>query len=454
MPDIRKRNYALAFISLVLYIFLGYLIQRHESVILISGYSILFLIYAWTYQTIRLDEIKFWLYAAFAFRLSLLISIPTLSDDFYRFIWDGRLLAHGIHPFAQLPAYYLTHPAAGLDQVLYDQLNSKEYFTVYPPVAQYIFLLSTVISPNSIVGSVVVMRIVVLVAEVGTFILLWNLLPRLNVSRKNSLFYALNPLVILELTGNLHFEAFVIFFLLLSIYVLLRSKIFVGGIGFGLAVCAKLIPFIFLPHFLRRLGIRRSLLFYFSVGTTCLLVSLPLLDNAIIEGFQSSLGLYFKRFEFNASVYYLVREYGYWTKGYNIIQTVGWKLALVSTLAILTISFWSFKHTGSEWRSGWRLAKFQFPFSLEDSPAIMMWVLTIYFLFTTTLHPWYLSTLVLLSIFTRYKFAIVWSALIFLTYTGYSQHGFTENLYLVGLEYLLVISYLVYELIWTPKVSD
>jgi alpha-1,6-mannosyltransferase len=74
-----------------------------------------------------------------------------------------------------------------------------------------------------------------------------------------------------------------------------------------------------------------------------------------------------------------------------------------------------------------------------------MWVLCIYFLFVTILHPWYITTLLALSIFTSYRFPLVWTGLIFLTYVGYTATGFTENLWLTAFEYIGVIGYFIFE---------
>ncbi len=451
MPRKQLLSYILFSVSLLVYGFMGYYVARHETVTLFLSYFLLFGIYLWILNKGDESSVKFWFYAAMAFRLCLLFATPALSDDFYRFIWDGRLLANGIHPFGALPGSYLNSHIAGIDEHLYNQLNSKEYFTIYPPFAQLIFWISVLASPASILGSVVVIRALILAAEIASLVLIQKLLQRFNVSPKNVLIYALNPLVILELTGNLHFEAFVICFVLLSLWLLWQSRLVYAGVSFGISICAKLLPMIFLPLFLLRLGVKKAAIFYAVIIATCLLMFAPLLNKEILDGFAQSFGLYFKRFEFNASVYYLFREYGFWSKGYNTIQDIGWKLALAGGIGILIISLWPFQIDRGRSSAGLKLKRFGFPASLEQVPAVMMWVMFVYFAMTTTLHPWYITTLLMLSVFTKMRFVIAWSAAIFLTYAGYTLQGFAENLYLAGLEYLVVFGYLVYELIWQKK---
>ena len=77
----------------------------------------------------------------------------------------------------------------------------------------------------------------------------------------------------------------------------------------------------------------------------------------------------------------------------------------------------------------------------------MMWVLTIYYFISTTIHPWYIIFLVLLSIFTTYRYAIIWSAAVVLSYYAYSQADFKESLWLLGIEYISVFAYLTYEIV-------
>ena len=62
-------------------------------------------------------------------RLMLLFSFPNLSDDIFRFIWDGRMCSLGINPYGYLPSEIVDNHAA-LGAELYSELNSPNYFTI------------------------------------------------------------------------------------------------------------------------------------------------------------------------------------------------------------------------------------------------------------------------------------------------------------------------------------
>ncbi len=443
---IKTSTYVLFFLSLIIYCLLAFSIERYETTKLLAAFGTLFFSYLWITRTENSNEISFWVYASVLFRVCFLFAIPHLTDDFYRFIWDGRLLAGGYHPFAELPRYYIENKISieGIDQVLFDKLNSPDYFTIYPPVNQFIFWIVAKLSPSSILGSVLVMRIFILAAEIGSLWLIRKILHYYQLPEKNILLYALNPLVIIELTGNLHFEAVMIFFLLLSFWLLIKNKRTLSAIQFSLAVCVKLLPVILLPLLLIRLGWRKSLAYYSIVGLFCILFFLPLLNMEIVYGFRESIGYYFKKFEFNASIYYLVREWGFWKYGYNIIQTVGVKLAIYCAVAILLYAIWDFIQNSKFKTLDRKLSTFKLqPTTFQVSLlTAYLFTLCIYFAFATIVHPWYTTTLLALSIFTKFRFPVVWTGLIFLTYSGYTTYGFSENLWLTALEYSIVVSYL------------
>jgi len=434
----KNKDYRLlifVFISSIGYLILGYYTSRDQSFVLFATYLSLFAAYVAACRYVPDQHIKHFVYAAIGLRIILLFSTPALSDDIYRFIWDGRLLANGISPFAALPIDYIKGEMVsipGLDATLFQFLNSPEYYTVYPPLSQLVFWLAALLSPDNILGSIIVIRLVILIAEIGSIYLIIRLLRTFQLPAKNVLLYALNPLVILELTGNLHFEAFVIFFLLLTVHFILLDKIVISGISWSIAIGFKLIPLIFLPLAIRRFKLQSQITLYSIVGIVTLLLFVPLYDQSLIDGLSSSLTLYFQKFEFNASIYYLFRSFGFWVKGYNIIGQLGPALGLITFGSIFAYS----------------LTKRRKSLLL---PIAMMWALLIYLALATTVHPWYITTLVALSVFSKYRFPILWGLLIFVTYSGYSSTGYTEPMHLIILEYVVLIGFICYELYQNKK---
>ena len=76
----------------------------------------------------------------------------------------------------------------------------------------------------------------------------------------------------------------------------------------------------------------------------------------------------------------------------------------------------------------------------------MLLGLSFYYFTATTVHPWYIGTLLILSIFTNYKFPLVWSFVIILSYLAYANSENQENLWIIALEYLVVYGFLIWEL--------
>lgn len=411
-------------------LFITYSLQRHETADLLLVYTLAFLSYI---GCVLLTDSKrstyFLIGIAVVGRLVLLPAQPNLSDDIYRFIWDGRLLQQDVNPFAYRPSELKNGKADSLgidiDPELYTALNSPDYYTIYPPINQAAFTLAVILFPNSLTGSTWIIRAILLLAELGTLWLLFQFAKRYRIPQQQVLWYALNPLVILEMTGNLHFDALMIFFLLGSVYLLEKQQWITSALLFALAVCTKLLPLMFLPLYFRRLGWQKALIFYAVIGIATLILFLPLLSSELVSGLQGSIGLYFQKFEFNASVYYIVREIGYYRKGYNIIQTAGSQLAVTAFLFIVLYTI------------------------LERKRRIIDafgWVWLIYLLFALTIHPWYVLPLLAFTVLTPYRYAVVWTYFIFLTYAGYSIDSFQENLWIVFLEYSVVLAWLSYEL--------
>ncbi len=424
--------------SLAGYIWLGYFTVRTSFVQVLLLYLFLFALYLVIIRSrVFSNNLNFAIGIALLFRLSLLLMTPNLSDDFFRFIWDGLLFAHGHNPFLTSPSAFMQsgQTVPGIDPSLYSDLNSQGYFTVYPPVCQFIFGLSAGIWGSNLLANIISIRIFTLAAEFGTLILLGRTAKLLGFPPSSVLLYAFNPLVIVELTGNLHPESLMIFFLLLAVYLLIRERQVLSALGFALAVGSKLIPLIFLPLLIKRLGLAKSLRYFAIVGVVVLLLFAPFLSLQSVSNFLTSLSLYFQVFEFNASLYYIARWIGYLVKGYDTIAFNGIALGLLALAAIIAIA--------------WR----QKTINWQSLFTGMLFCLTVYLLCSTTIHPWYVTPLVMFSVFTRFRYAIVWSGLIILSYSAYQTFPYTENLWLVGVEYMVVGAWMAWELLFKHELK-
>jgi alpha-1,6-mannosyltransferase len=362
-------------------------------------------------------------------------AIPPWSDDYFRFIWDGRLLSHGVNPFAQLPREIMADPARaaelGLTAELFAGLNSPEYYTIYPPILQGIFWLAAILSPHSIAGAVWVMKLFVLAAEGGSLWLLRELLRHWYLPQRWVALYALHPLAVMELCGNLHFEALMITALLGAIWLLHRlgkSHWWASALSLAMGVIVKLLPLMLLPLLLRRLGFWRTVGYAAGVLAVAATTFTLILDLATVQNLAASIELYFHQFEFNASVYYLVRWVGYQIYGRNLIDEVGTWLALGSMVLMLLFAF-----TEREPQ-------------LRTLPAAMLWIFAIYSLFSPVVHPWYATTLLALSVLTRWRWALVWGLLLPLSYFTYRTPAYLEDLHLTTIIYLGALAWWIWEI--------
>lgn len=422
------------------YLSFAYDLERNDFIKLIGLYGALFFL---SFQFIKMQKHNFWVLAALAliYRLLFLFSFPNLSQDFYRFIWDGRLIAHRWNPFAHIPQELYGNPDFHIQQatqLLKGMGNlSAGHFSNYPPVSQLIFAISGFLFPGNILGSLMSMRFFLILADLGSLYFGAKLLKELKLPEYRIFWYILNPFVIIELTGNLHFEGLMVFFLILSIYLLLKRNWFFSAVFFGLAISVKLLPLIFVPllfnYFRKNSNLVNLQLYYLLVGLTVVLTFIPFYSPEVVSNFMSSVGLWFGKFEFNASIYYIVRWIGFQVKGYNIIETAGKILPLISIAFILFLSFFRKNHT------------------LRQLIENMLFASTFYLLLSTTVHPWYLTVPLMLSIFTRFRYMIVWSAVIVFSYFAYSNPAYEENLWLVALEYLIVVGFFAREIFKEKK---
>lgn len=429
------------FISSFLYISLGYFTVRQDFIDLISQVGLLYIFLMLIYNTAikSSNDSKIFrnlMFAGMLFRLLLLFSIPNLSDDFYRFIWDGQLGLNGLSPYLLTPMSM----AQGIEltstqSILLEHMNSPNYLSVYPPLNQYIFQLATVVSPNYLLGQIILLKLILLASELTIIFILPRLLKSYGLPIYGALLYILNPLVIFETIGNLHFESLTISFLVLFLYFFGKSKTWISFTFYALAVHVKLLPLILIPALLKLLGWKNWIRMLLVLSVVTLVLAMPFYSVKLVEQFMQGIGVYFNSFEFNASIYYLVRYFGFIWKGYNIIHIAGISLAILSGISIVLLAI--------------RYGKGKLTFV-----QVGMWSFIIFYLLSTTIHPWYVINVLIFSILAGMPYAVtLWSFLAFFSYAAYATTPFEENLVLVTIEYTLFLSCLLFEYLYNRRID-
>ena len=130
-------------LSCLAFLFLGNL-QEHIPVFL-AIYLIAFIAYClaipvWLGESGKDGMASFMLIFGFGsailFRATLLMAQPSLSDDIYRYLWDGRVQAHAINPYLYSPD---AEELKSFRDANWEKINHKEIQTIYPPFAQVFF---------------------------------------------------------------------------------------------------------------------------------------------------------------------------------------------------------------------------------------------------------------------------------------------------------------------------
>ena len=183
---------------------------------------------------------------AVVMRLLLVGEEPFLSTDIYRYVWDGRVQAAGINPYAYVPADEALK--ALRDSAIYPNINRADYaVTAYPPVAQMFFLAVTRISET-----LTAMRLAMVACEIVIVAVIIDLLRRLRLPVTAVVAWAWHPLAIWEIANNGHVDALMVALMMIGIWLLVRSPALAGAIAVALAAFVKPYAVVVLPAFWRR----------------------------------------------------------------------------------------------------------------------------------------------------------------------------------------------------------
>ena len=427
----------LGLVTLFVYIMIAFRIERQQHMAL--GLCILALFVAY-FSLLRLKlTYKSMLIAGLVFRLVFLCYQPAFSEDFFRFIWDGRLLLKGISPYLFTPNQIISSKRIFFVEInaLYQGMGplSQRNFSNYPPIHQIPAFIAAIVSSKSIFVSLVSMRLILILADLGILYYGRKLLGLFKMPKNAIFIYFLNPLVIIELSGNLHHEGLMVFFMLLAFYHLKRKKLFYAAVFMGVSVLTKLIPLLLLPLFFPKLGRVKSLPFFGTIAGVIILGFSPFINLEFIVNYTQSVGLWFSNFEFNASLYYVLKIV---LKHFFELNLITYMRFIVPLIMGSTLLYFI-----SRKQSKTRTIIIQ-----------SLWLLSAYFFISTTIHPWYLIPLVFLSCFGNYRFPLWWSFSVFLSYAAYFQNEVYENPYLLVIEYGTLMAVLIYEcIVKAPKIK-
>ncbi|HKA36832.1 MAG TPA: hypothetical protein VKH43_08430 [Thermoanaerobaculia bacterium] len=168
----------------------------------------------------------FVVFAAALLRATLLLRLPDLSDDVWRYLWDGLVASKGVSPYAFAP----DDPAvSGYDPGFNELLGHRDVRTVYPPVAQAAFRLFG--------KSLYLWKAFAAAADVGVVALLAGA-PGPGAGFAAAL-YAFHPLAVTETAGQGHLDSIGIVLLLACLAHLSHRRRGVAGLSFALSVLTK-----------------------------------------------------------------------------------------------------------------------------------------------------------------------------------------------------------------------
>ena len=308
------------------------------------------------------------LWGAFLLRLAFLPLLPGLTDDLYRYIWDGWIQSQGINPYHYPPE----HEALAEFQSgpIYDRLNSQSYYTVYPPLSQLLFAVGGWFHAVDWTVSYYVLKVLFVSAEFGGVVLL----SRLTAAR-NLLLYAWNPLVLLETAGQGHTEALLVLFLVGTVWAVREDRPRIASLFLVGAGMVKLYPFVLWPFLLRRYGTTAlwpgSLL---GIG-----LCVPYTAPYALPHLKASVDLFSQLFEFNAGLYYATKYLIWMWTGADWSKVIGpiFRYLFLGALVPLYVL---------DWRRDW---------SFRRAVAV---TIGLFLILSTTVHPWYVLPMLALGV--------------------------------------------------------
>lgn len=344
---------------------------------------------------------------AVLFRALALAAAAGLSDDLFRYLWDGKVLLHGVNPYRYPPS---AEALAGLRDGLWSSINHPDLPTIYPPLCMPVFAAVRAIS-----GTVPAWKLAMVCFDLAAGFVFLRGLRAAGRPATWVVLYLWHPLVVVEFAGSGHVDAVGLLLLALGFLFWARGRWFRSGLSLTLAGLVKFFPWVAVPLFARRLGRRWWLL----------PLPVALLYLVFAQGGVNPLGslrTYAAIWRSNDFLFgLLVRDPHPTPEALRHAKEI--VLVLVALLWV-------------------GLAAFRRPL-----PSAYGWTVGVLLLLSPVAHPWYVLWLFPAILFAGQPAWWIWSLTAFLAYAplpGYLAGGvWTESGWLKAVEYLPV-------LVWIP----
>ncbi len=355
---------------------------------------------------------------ALIIRIAFIPVHPIGSDDYYRYVWDGKVQAYGINPYEYAPNN------AALDalhtKILPKLINFPKIKTIYPPLSEILFYLSYLIGGESFIG----IKILLFIFDLFTLLGLYLLIKQRNLPNKNILIYALSPLILFQFFVDAHLDGLGLPFLIFSIFFYLNDQKIWSYLLLGLSLCIKPLGLILIPIYFVS---ERELFDRLKSLTIPLLV----------------VGLFYLPYIFTGSPFQALINF-----------TENWTFnGIVFNIFDLFIK----DNQRTRLLCGILLLSFYIPIIFSKRDILLKIYLSVFilFIFSPIVHPWYVTWLaLLLPLIPRWS-GIVYTSLISLaafTELNYQISGVWKESALVQIiEYAPVIILFIYELIKYKK---
>ena len=320
-----------------------------------------------------LQDARWILLGAVLFRTALVAVPPTLSDDVFRYVWEGRVGAAGFDPFVLAPtAPELQH----LRDADWSSINNPAATAIYPPLAQLVF------RALASVGGVTTFKAAFCCVDLALVALLALGLQRRRAPLRHLALYAWNPLVIVEVAGSGHLEPLALLPLVAALYWVGRRPMLAWS-ALAASVAVKYAGVLLVP-----LLVRASRPTARAVAAALGVLALTTLAFASSGSHLfDSLWLYAEKWRYNDALFAA------------LAAALGslWWAKIVAAAALLVIL------GATVWRR-------------EPLERGALWVLSALVLLSPTIHPWYLLWIVALLPWVPHRALFAWSGSIVFAY--------------------------------------